>query len=84
MTNGLLTGEFDLVVGPPTEDLARIEETDKDAELQAAFTRVTEVFEPEERVDAMRELNRILEFEHFGDGKPHFGQANVRWLAQDD
>ncbi len=78
-------------------------EADKDAELQAAFTKVTEVFDPEERVVAMRDLNRVLEsrayhiklyfsssvmahdpnleFEHFGDGKPHFGQADVRWLA---
>ena len=78
-------------------------EADKDAELQAAFTKVTEVFDPEERVLAMRELNRVLEsrvyhvklyfsasvmahdpnlqFEHFGDGKPHFGQADVSWTS---
>ena len=78
-------------------------EADKDAELQAAFTKVTEVFDPEERVVAMRDLNRVLEsrayhiklyfsasviahdpdlqFEHFGDGKPHFGQADVSWKA---
>ena len=38
-----------------------VPEADKDAELQAAFDKVTEVFDPIDRVEAMRELNRVLE-----------------------
>jgi ABC-type transport system substrate-binding protein len=34
---------------------------DKDAELQAAYTKVTGIFDSAERVEAMRDLNRILE-----------------------
>ena len=34
---------------------------DKDPEVQDAFTKVTEIFDLEPRIDAMRELNRILE-----------------------
>jgi ABC-type transport system substrate-binding protein len=76
---------------------------DKDAEVQAAFTKVTEIFDPEPRAEAFRELNRVmvsrawhihlnfwssvyghdpaLEFDHFGDGKPHFGQKDVGWSS---
>ena len=76
---------------------------DKDAGVQAAFQKVTEIFDPEPRAEAFRELNRVmvsrawhihthfwssffahdpaLEFEHFGDGKPHFGQADVGWAS---
>ena len=76
---------------------------DKDAEVQAAFKKVTEIFDPEPRAEAFRELNRVmvsrawhiqlnynssvfahdpnLEFEHFADGKPHFGQADVGWSS---
>ena len=76
---------------------------DKDAGVQAAFQKVTEIFDPEPRAEAFRELNRVmvsrawhihthfwssffahdpaLEFEHFGDGKPHFGQADVGWSS---
>ena len=76
---------------------------DKDAEVQAAFQKVTEIFDPEPRAEAFRELNRVmasrawhihthfwssvfahdptLEFEHFGDGKPHFGQRDVGWAS---
>ena len=76
---------------------------DRDAEVQAAFQKVTEIFDPEPRAEAFRELNRVivsrawhihthywssvyahdpaLEFEHFGDGKPHFGQKDVGWAT---
>ena len=76
---------------------------DKDADVQAAFKKVTEIFDPEPRAEAFRELNRVmvsrawhihlnfnssvyahnpdLEFEHFADGKPHFGQADVGWSS---
>ncbi len=76
---------------------------DRDAEVQAAFQKVTEIFDPEPRAEAFRELNRVmvsrawhihthfwssffahdpaLEFEHFGDGKPHFGQKDVGWAS---
>ena len=76
---------------------------DRDAELQAAFQKVTEIFDPEPRAEAFRELNRVmvsrawhihthywssvyahdpaLEFEHFGDGKPHFRQKDVGWAT---
>ena len=34
---------------------------DKDPELQAQFTKVAETFETEPRIEAMRELNRLME-----------------------
>ena len=76
---------------------------DKDAGVQAAFQKVTEIFDPEQIAEAFLELNRVmvsrawpvhthywssvfahdpaLEFKDFGDGKPHFGQADVGWSS---
>lgn len=90
---GRADGPYDFVLPPG----------DKDAEVQAAFQKVTEIFDPEPRAEAFRELNRVmvsrawhihthywssvfahdpaLEFEHFGDGKPHFGQKDVGWSS---
>ncbi|MDE2892198.1 MAG: ABC transporter substrate-binding protein [Chloroflexota bacterium] len=90
---GRADGPYDFMLPPQ----------DKDADVQAAFQKVTEIFEPEARAEAFRELNRVmvsrawhihthywssvyahdpaLEFEHFGDGKPHFGQKDVRWVT---
>ncbi len=90
---GRADGPYDFVLPPG----------DKDAEVQAAFQKVTEIFDPEPRAEAFRELNRVmvsrawhihthfwssvfahdpaLEFEHFGDGKPHFGQKDVGWVS---
>ena len=90
---GRADGPYDFMLPPE----------DKDADVQAAFQKVTEIFEPEARAEAFRELNRVmvsrawhihthywssvyahdpaLEFEHFGDGKPHFGQKDVRWVT---
>ena len=90
---GRAEGPYDFILPPG----------DKDAEVQAAFQKVTEIFDPEPRAEAFRELNRVmvsrawhihlnynssvyahnpdLEFEHFADGKPHFGQADVGWAS---
>ena len=90
---GRAEGPYDFILPPG----------DKDAEVQAAFVKVTETFDPELRAEAFRELNRVmtsrawhihlhfnssvyahdpaLEFDHFGDGKPHFGQKDVGWAS---
>ena len=90
---GRADGPYDFILPP----------ADKDADVQAAFKKVTEIFDPEPRAEAFRELNRVmvsrawhihlnfnssvyahnpdLEFEHFADGKPHFGQADVGWAS---
>ena len=90
---GRADGPYDFMLPP----------ADKDAVVQAAFQKVTEIFDPEPRAEAFRELNRTmvsrawhihthfwssvfahdpaLEFEHFGDGKPHFGQKDVGWAS---
>jgi ABC-type transport system substrate-binding protein len=76
---------------------------DKDAEVQAAFQKVTEIFDAELRAEAFQELNRVLtdrawhihthynssvfghdpglQFQHFADGKEHFGQKDVGWAT---
>ena len=47
---GRADGPFDFILPPG----------DKDAEVQAAFKKVTEIFDPEPRAEAFRELNRVM------------------------
>ena len=47
---GRAEGPYDFILPP----------ADKDAEVQAAFKKVTEIFDPEPRAEAFRELNRVM------------------------